>query len=806
MVDMSRRFRQLALMLALLLGFVPGVGRAAAPASRAVDARGAATTQTRGLVGPDTTLGIVANAVSRAQSAPDAPLFAELLAAGGAHWVREEFRWDLIEPAPGQWTWGDHDGAVAAYCGNGLDIIGLLDYSVGWAVAGAPSSPLPPPRDAWAAFITATVTRYHDTVHVWEVWNEPDLATYWRGDARGYADLLDFTAVLIHQLDPSATVISGGVSEIDRGIRFLDTVRELGGLDHVDGVGIHPYLGYHSLLYGAYRNQNVPELRAFQDRANRPLWLTEFGFSSLLEGGGAPGESAQATGLVRQIVETVASPLDVRAMVVYDAADDGTSAAHHDQFLGLLRHDGRTPKAAYTALQTVGQQLAGLAPVGVLPTDDALITLYRFDHDDGSVTDVAWTDGEQRTLTLNTAGPLRVTSVVGVQETRPSTLGQVVLAVGAEPLYLTYRPAASGARYIAESGHTLSGAFLAEWLAAGGLDGLGLPLSEAMDRGGAWVQYFERGRLEFDGAIHWGLIGRETAGRYPAAPRARVACAPACPANSPTLHYFPETGHTLANGMLAFWQAHGGLQRFGYPLSEEFVSGPLVLQLFERARLEYQPDSGLVTIARTGAEVMEFQRAEWPFWVTSPYSSDPGRVYLPPTGHALTARAAAAWVHYGGVALLGYPLSEEFVEDGRVVQVFERGKLVWSPQGEPSLALVGAEYAARQHDPATVAARAAHACRTSPPPPEAMVGPVAGDARPACLADAAYFPETQHTLRGAFATFWAQHGGLAQFGYPISEEFTLQGQVVQYFERARFELGPRGEVRLTRVGADLYGR
>ena len=51
--------------------------------------------------------------------------------------------------------------------------------------------------------------------------------------------------------------------------------------------------------------------------------------------------------------------------------------------------------------------------------------------------------------------------------------------------------------------------------------------------------------------MHWGLTGRETARRYPAAPRARVGCVPACPANSPTLHYFPETGHTLANGMLA---------------------------------------------------------------------------------------------------------------------------------------------------------------------------------------------------------------------------------------------------------------
>src|SRR4051812_27709470 len=259
MVDMPRRLRQLALVLALLLSFAPGAGRPAA-AGRPVDAPAVATAQLRGLVGPGTTLGVVANAVSRARSAPDAPLFAELLAAGGAHWVREEFRWDLIEPAPGRWAWGGHDGAVAAYRGNGLDIIGLLDYSAGWAVAGAPSSPLPPPRDAWAAFVTATVTRYHDTVPVWEVWNEPDLATYWGGDARAYADLLTSTATLIHQLDPAATVLSGGVSEIDRGIRFLDTVRALGGLDHVDGVGIHPYLGYHSLLYGAYRNQAVPAL------------------------------------------------------------------------------------------------------------------------------------------------------------------------------------------------------------------------------------------------------------------------------------------------------------------------------------------------------------------------------------------------------------------------------------------------------------------------------------------------------------------------------------------------------------------
>src|SRR5215213_3156424 len=80
MVYMSRRFRQLTLVLAFLLSFAPGAGRAAAPAGSPVDARAAATAQMRGLVGTDTSLGIVTNAVSRAQSAPGAPLFAELLA------------------------------------------------------------------------------------------------------------------------------------------------------------------------------------------------------------------------------------------------------------------------------------------------------------------------------------------------------------------------------------------------------------------------------------------------------------------------------------------------------------------------------------------------------------------------------------------------------------------------------------------------------------------------------------------------------------------------------------------------------
>src|SRR5262249_31207867 len=55
------------------------------------------------------------------------------------------------------------------------------------------------------------------------------------------------------------------------------------------------------------------------------------------------------------------------------------------------------------------------------------------------------------------------------------------------------------------------------------------------------------------------------------------------------------------------------------------------------------------------------------------------------------------------------------------------------------------------------------------------------------------FPETGHTVEGPFLTYWETRGGLAQFGYPVSEEMQEQSDLdgktytVQYFERVVLE-------------------
>src|SRR5262245_20184937 len=68
-----------------------------------------------------------------------------------------------------------------------------------------------------------------------------------------------------------------------------------------------------------------------------------------------------------------------------------------------------------------------------------------------------------------------------------------------------------------------------------------------------------------------------------------------------------------------------------------------------------------------------------------------------------------------------------------------------------------------------------------------------------------YYKETGHYVRGVFRDFWDKHGGLPNFGYPLTEEYVdrSSGKIFQYFERARFE---RARSDSTGVELGLLGR
>lgn len=77
-------------------------------------------------------------------------------------------------------------------------------------------------------------------------------------------------------------------------------------------------------------------------------------------------------------------------------------------------------------------------------------------------------------------------------------------------------------------------------------------------------------------------------------------------------------------------------------------------------------------------------------------------------------------------------------------------------------------------------------------------------------ANCTFFPETGHRLCFGMRDFWNARGGLAIFGFPISEEFSdsATGFTVQYFERQRLEWHPENPPEWQIVGgllgSDLY--
>ena len=165
--------------------------------------------------------------------------------------------------------------------------------------------------------------------------------------------------------------------------------------------------------------------------------------------------------------------------------------------------------------------------------------------------------------------------------------------------------------------------------------------------------------------------------------------------------YFPETQHFLSAGFKAFWQANGGERIFGYPLTEEFaVTDPhtgetVVVQYFERARFEYRasaPEDQRISLGRLGIELTS-DRA---FDPVPPFQSTDERRYFPETGHSLAYGFKEFWEQHGGLKIFGYPISEEFVENGRTVQYFERARFEYDPNaadGESRvlLGLIGRE-------------------------------------------------------------------------------------------------------------------
>ncbi|HEY1014362.1 MAG TPA: hypothetical protein VGE07_16735 [Herpetosiphonaceae bacterium] len=183
--------------------------------------------------------------------------------------------------------------------------------------------------------------------------------------------------------------------------------------------------------------------------------------------------------------------------------------------------------------------------------------------------------------------------------------------------------------------------------------------------------------------------------------------------------HFAETGHNLLDPMASYWDAHGGLPVFGYPISEAFsetnrdTGTAFPTQYFERNRFEHHPENAApyhILLGLLGKEALAAQGRDWQ---TFPKADPAAAHYVPETGHAITH--TPFWQYFSthglefdgrrgysyaeSLALFGQPLSEPQLEtnasgDTVLTQWFERVRFEDHGAKGVLLGLLGSELTA----------------------------------------------------------------------------------------------------------------
>lgn len=227
----------------------------------------------------------------------------------GAGWNRWPLYWNRVETVPNEWDWSAYDRLVQSdlqnqleinaillgrpeFRANGNSIQGLFEpiYMNGSDSTGTIINPDNP----WAMFVHEAVNRYKPNgilaqeqnirggIQVWEIWNEPDFAPFWRGGVEAYARMLKVASIVIKKADPSATVMFGGLlfATDDTWLTQVLAIYQNDPLREeynwfIDAVAIHSYDDPLRSSWLSFFTQKGLEAYGLE----RPIWVNETGVS-----------------------------------------------------------------------------------------------------------------------------------------------------------------------------------------------------------------------------------------------------------------------------------------------------------------------------------------------------------------------------------------------------------------------------------------------------------------------------------------------------------------------------------------------
>ncbi len=147
---------------------------------------------------------------------------------------------------------------------------------------------------------------------------------------------------------------------------------------------------------------------------------------------------------------------------------------------------------------------------------------------------------------------------------------------------------------------------------------------------------------------------------------------------------FKETGLTVQNEFLHFFDIYGGIESLGQPISGEMADGGWRVQYFEKGRLEFHPENEpeyRVTVGWLG-DLLNRRRPPIPPDSIPPANAN-ARRYYEKTGHTLNGDFLRYFDSHGGSVRFGLPISEPFLLEGRLAQDFQSARFFWTPEADP---------------------------------------------------------------------------------------------------------------------------
>ena len=285
----------------------------------------------------------------------------------GARWVRIDMSWATLQPTSRSsydMAWGVPfmDRIIKMANDRGLRVLGMLWLTPAWAqpTNGPRSSPANPADYgralAWAA------KRWQGKVQSWEVWNEPNSSDFWATESPvQYTRLLCAGFNAVQRSGSTAGIVFGGTVHND--VEWISRAYDAGAKGCFDRMATHPYVGPANASptsggendpWDFNRLAAVRQLMlSHGDR--RPIWLTEFGWSSHANTGTEKPwnmgvtEAQQASYTVSALKLLRERHPYVTAAFIYNEREKETSDVHQNGY-GIMHKDA-SPKPVYSAVK-----------------------------------------------------------------------------------------------------------------------------------------------------------------------------------------------------------------------------------------------------------------------------------------------------------------------------------------------------------------------------------------------------------------------------------------------------------------------